>query len=68
MTVELLDSKTKKSISELYLIKVFDRYGNMDNVMAEATMIVKQELIQVEDIPMRNSPTEILSSKNISEV
>lgn len=62
------DSKVKKSTSKSSLMKASNRHNNKDINMGETALLVEQEPIQVEDIPIGNSPSETLLSKNVSKV
>ena len=60
--------KPKDKTPEPSLMKASNRYENKDIVMSELSLLVKQKLTYVEDLLTRNSPIEILLSKNVSEV
>lgn len=54
------NSKVQESISKLSLIETSDRHKNKNINMSETGLLVKQKLIQIEDILMENSFLETL--------
>ena len=62
------NSKAEESAPEPSLIEASNRHEKKDINKGEAGLLVEQEPTQFEDVPVGNSPTEILSSDEVSEM